>query len=294
VHKRARPGESAKESHRLLQIFDVLADTELVIDDRHSEEPEERNIFDKAINSSPSQAPISGINSLVPTSVTSTEDSDDDVISSLSPSAAPPSDGDLPTSPTDPTLSTDSPSPSFGNSTASPTVGNASPTFAPSVAGSDATIVSPSPSSAASSSPGPNSTDALSLQEFVEGKVDDVELLRTDGTPQNLALSALANSNPELDTGDPDDQIQILQRYALNTLYYSCDGDQWKNNNLWTESSPLCGEDMESSWHGVVCEKSGTQIVERLSLAGNDLVGQIPSEIAFLISLSKCMGSSKM
>jgi hypothetical protein len=128
------------------------------------------------------------------------------------------------------------------------------------------------------------------LRKFIEDTVEDSDSLLTPGTPQNLALEALAASNPELDPEDPSDQVQIIQRYALNTLFFSTGGEQWKNNQLWTDSSPLCGEDVESSWHGVVCDVNSPQVIQRLSLAGNDLVGPLPTEIALLTSLCKYVG----
>jgi len=159
----------------------------------------------------------------------------------------------------------------------------------PSISLSPAGNQTPSPATSPSSTPGPTLPDgeATALGRFLEGTVDDTESLLADGTPQNLALRALETSNPELDPEDPDDQIQILQRYALNTLYFSTDGDQWIANTKWTTASPLCDEDGKSSWLGVVCGKDAPQVIERLSMAGNDMVGQLPAEIALLTSLSK-------
>lgn len=143
------------------------------------------------------------------------------------------------------------------------------------------------PSVGPSASSAPSFVGGFTLESFLTETLTDDGSLTTEGTPQNLAFEALGRSNPELNPNDPIDQIQISQRYALNTLYFSTEGETWTNNNLWTSSSPLCGADVETSWHGVVCDLVGLQVVERLILPGNDLFGTIPSEIRGLTNLSK-------
>jgi hypothetical protein len=119
-----------------------------------------------------------------------------------------------------------------------------------------------------------------------ETLTDDGSLTKP-GTPQNSAFTTLSTTNPELDPNKPADQVQIIQRYALNTLYYATSGEGWVNKKLWASASPLCGADEETSWHGVACAQEGNQIVEKVTLAGNDLIGALPSELRGLSVLSK-------
>jgi hypothetical protein len=123
------------------------------------------------------------------------------------------------------------------------------------------------------------------IEEFLERELTDDGSLAIEGTPQNRALEQLLQTNPDLDTTDPDDQIEILQRYALNTLYFSTEGANWTNSLLWTEAGHPCGSDDDPSWHGVICDD--LLLVEELSLDMNDLFGQLTSEIRGLATLSK-------
>ncbi len=249
-------------------------ETDLAVRNRHSEEPEERNIFVR---------PLSGTSS-IPTSTPA--------MPSQPPSTLPPtSETNQPTP--GPTLTTSFPTPVSTNLTESPSQGNFtdSPTTEldgiPTVGPGNETF---SPSAQLSGiSTAPSFPGNLTLEELLFQALTDDGSLTTPGTPQNLAFTTLSTSNPELNPNNAADQVQIIQRYSLNTLYFSTTGEEWANNQLWTTSNPLCGEDVETSWHGVVCDEGGQQLVERLSLAGNDLVGQLPSELRGLSLLSKCI-----
>ena len=215
-------------------------ETEIAILTRHSEEPEERNIFVQP--SPPAIQPIA-FPSVFP-SILPTVDSPD---ASLSPSNQP--SGQV----------TEGPSRSF------------QPSVSPSL------------------SQRPSVEGDIALEQFLFDTLTNDGSLTIEGTPQNQAFVALSATNPELDPSNPDDQVQITQRYALNTLYFATGGTNWANNRLWTSPEPICGQDVDTSWYGVVCNtnENAVNIIERLSLAGNDLLGQIPSEIQGLSSLSK-------
>lgn len=282
-NKRSRPGRKVAESTRFLQQFDTLSEegTEIVVALRHSDPPQERDVFVTFINEAPPTSPSPTAASQTPSPTV--------VIGDESPAPSASTGGN----------ETPAPTADDGPSTPSPTTIRVLITPAPtplvSILQSDSLAPSEAPDDAAetpapndgSGTPAPSSTDMASLQGYLEGVVGDTTALTTSGTPQNSALRTLAESNPELDPTDPVDQVQIVQRYALNVLFFTTAGSTWANNQLWTTASPLCGDDAESSWHGVVCDAGGLQIVERLSLAGNDLNGQIPSEIALLSTLSK-------
>jgi hypothetical protein len=99
-----------------------------------------------------------------------------------------------------------------------------------------------------------------------------------DGTPQNNALRALETNFPDLDP--ITDEAEVLQTYALNTIYFSTNGSSWKTRTGWTGPTPICGDD---SWFGIACNSDGA--VLNLTLAENDLVGRVPSEIAGISTL---------
>jgi hypothetical protein len=153
---------------------------------------------------------------------------------------------------------------------------------------------SPSPSSQPTKGDG-NST-IISIDEFLGQTISDTGEIDILGSPQNNALMAILNSTPELDPSNPEDQIEILQRYALNTLYFSTNGDSWKDNNMWTSASHPCGSgnygndtkinntSQSAAWFGVLCDPA-EEVIERLSLEGNDLRGGLPSEIQGLNGL---------
>ena len=99
------------------------------------------------------------------------------------------------------------------------------------------------------------------------------------GTPQNLALLAIRDVNPDLDPNIPADRIEIVQKYALNTLYFTTSGGFWVNNAEWTSASRTC------DWFGITCDENNR--ARAVNLDENDLFGLLPSEIRGLADLSK-------
>ena len=65
----------------------------------------------------------------------------------------------------------------------------------------------------------------------------------------------------------------------LAILFYSTDGNQWRNSSNWVTSND------HSSWYKVGTDLS-TNYALRLDLYDNELTGSIPSEIAALTSLT--------
>ncbi|KAG7367059.1 RHS repeat-associated core domain containing protein [Nitzschia inconspicua] len=122
------------------------------------------------------------------------------------------------------------------------------------------------------------------LGEFLSLALTDDGSLSTPGTPQFEALLALETSNPDLDPAVEADRIEIIQRYTLNTIYFSTSGANWVNNDLWTSESHPCGDGTASSWFGVECDTE-LVLVEQLSLPTNDMLGSLPSEIRGLNGL---------
>ena len=64
---------------------------------------------------------------------------------------------------------------------------------------------------------------------------------------------------------------------ALEALYDATDGSNWTTSTNWKTSEPL------SEWHGVTTDEDGR--VTGLTLAGNELSGEIPAALGGLSSL---------
>jgi Leucine-rich repeat (LRR) protein len=131
---------------------------------------------------------------------------------------------------------------------------------------------------------GGNITADSPIEEFLLLTLTDDGSLSAEGTPQSAALGALLETSPDLDPTVPEDQVEILQRYALNTLYFATSGESWVNNELWTSPSNPCGGGGDSPWFGVSCDGDSVLVTE-LSLPGNDLLGSLPSEMRALTGL---------
>ena len=67
------------------------------------------------------------------------------------------------------------------------------------------------------------------------------------------------------------------ERATLVALYNATSGDNWANNTNWLSDKPLRG------WHGVTTDSDGR--VRRLDLSGNQLSGEVPSELVSLSNL---------
>lgn len=301
-------------SRHLSSIFQLRdEDTDYAMLRRHHESPDERNVFVFQATNRPTASPGDGTDAptvapapvvtpapapITPTTITGAPSQDP----SIQPTRDLGDGTDVPTSATSPPPTTNdasgAPTLSPGDGTDQPTTngatvaptGSAVPSPQPSSFGSSVVSLAPSNSDQTTESPStssaPSSLGDLTLETFLFQSLTDDGSLTTAGTPQNQALVALSESNPDLDPNIALNQVEIVQRYALNTLYFSTSGSEWIVNSLWTSASPICGATPESTWHGVVCSEDG-QNVERLVLAGNDLLGRLPSEIRALSSLSK-------
>jgi len=132
--------------------------------------------------------------------------------------------------------------------------------------------------------------------------ITPAEVFADSSTPQYAALDWLANK----DTGSSysmADDVRILQRYVLATLFYSTRGDNWENkyNFLseeheckWFETEKDWLLDMSPTTHGIKCgdggwfdfEESDDEHIMEIRLESNNLDGQLPSEINALFLLN--------
>lgn len=276
---------SSRDPGRDLQSLTAL-EKKNAVEDRHSDKPLERdvrpNIFNNVPTDSatPTSAPIDTTNAPIDTTT-------------VAPVELPSAEPTAPTTETsEPTVSeapTGAPSavpsqqPSLSDGTPTPTptlstVPTASPTDESSVAPSQApSTFTADPTS--SSQPSQEPTTPFTLETFLFQTLTDNGELTATGTPQNNAFLRLQENNPELDPNDPVDQIEISQKYALITLYFSTSGGFWANKTEWLTASPSC------DWFGVECDETDGARILDLNLTENDLFGLLPSELRGLRDL---------
>lgn len=165
-----------------------------------------------------------------------------------------------------------------------PTNSTSSPTQTSVVPG-ETTPPTDAPVGEGTAPPTPESGETIAM--FLTRTLTDDGSLEMPGTPQNQALQALESNFPGLAL--PGDQGEITQIYALNTLFYSTNGTNWRIQESWTGPTPVCGEmGITNEWFGVFCNEAGQ--VTDIMLNGNDLFGDIPSEIRGLPSLRESPG----
>ena len=158
-------------------------------------------------------------------------------------------------------------------------------TLAPSVATNGTVTLAPSgANSTAPETLAPTITGGGALIEaFLEMNVSPGGELKVVGTAQNNALNSVVQNFGSLDPTDPADALVLTNAYVLNTIYHSCGGDLWFMNTNWNSATPPC--DPATPWFGVLCDAAGG--VANITLTMNDAVGNLPSEIRALTTLSK-------
>jgi hypothetical protein len=138
-----------------------------------------------------------------------------------------------------------------------------------------------SPNSNISISIGP--TPIESTQRFIERVLLlETDALKQPNTYRNQAYTSLTETFPDL-TPMNNNQIEIIQIYTLNTIYFTLNGTEWKQRISWTGPNEPCTNPV---WYGVTCNADG--IITKLDLSSNDLFGTIPPDIQGLSNLGMC------
>lgn len=157
-----------------------------------------------------------------------------------------------------------------------PPVPTTPPVDGPTAPPNDAPTDPPEPASTS-----PTGAGGITIEEFLTLSLTDDGTLQAEGTPQNQAFNQLILTNPDLDPNVPADQNEIMQRYSLNTLYFSSGGSNWAASGNWTTAQLPCGE---TPWFGLTCGGNPGPVAE-INLRENLMVGTIPSEMWALSDL---------
>lgn len=113
----------------------------------------------------------------------------------------------------------------------------------------------------------------LIIARFPEG----AEALADSTSPQRSAIEWLNSANND----GISSEDQLLQRYALATLFYATSGNSWTSSTTWLSQAGECTW-YSSSSSGSVCDSNGNIVT--LQLEENNLRGTLPKELAILSS----------
>jgi Leucine-rich repeat (LRR) protein len=103
----------------------------------------------------------------------------------------------------------------------------------------------------------------------------------------------MANNDPAmLDPTDTSEEnlSRVNQRYALLTMYYASDQDQWVNQEGWlsedecTWSGVMCGNDVEADGNRRRLQTSSS--VTAIVMEDNGMLGSLPADLALLTELT--------
>jgi len=97
---------------------------------------------------------------------------------------------------------------------------------------------------------------------------------RTDVGPLSLSSRGTASPSPQ----KHERTLTLTSYEVLSQLYSDTGGSNWTTSTNWMSGTPC----PSGAWYGVTC--SGSEVIS-LSVANNNLVGSLPSEIGQLTSL---------
>ena len=102
-------------------------------------------------------------------------------------------------------------------------------------------------------------------------RVSGLDMFSGESSNQYDSLCWWLNDLDRL-TQDELESTVLVQRYFLALLYNSNGGENWVNNQNWMTSEHEC------TWYGVSCDRY-ENVISKIDLSNNNLVGSIPKEI---------------
>jgi len=106
--------------------------------------------------------------------------------------------------------------------------------------------------------------------------------LQQEDSPQSMALTWML-SDPNVSSYSVERQ---MQRFALATFYYTTNGDAWTLNTNWLKTD-TDNDVHECFWYSQVPVCNALQEYIVIELNDNNLVGELPPELAMLTSLTE-------
>ena len=116
-----------------------------------------------------------------------------------------------------------------------------------------------------------------------DGPPYSVDIFFNYDSPQFQALQWLAIRDRyyiPFGTGGAD----FMHRWLIALFYFQLQGDSWRSKSNWTSNTDEC------DWEGITCGdvfQNGTLRVTGINIINNNLQGEIPSEIVYLIYLEE-------
>ncbi|KAL7575949.1 hypothetical protein ACA910_000744 [Epithemia clementina (nom. ined.)] len=144
-----------------------------------------------------------------------------------------------------------------------------------------------SPSISPSSSPSRSFMGRARMLAFLINASPESEAnLRNESSPQYAAYEWLVGN----DYLNSYDEVRVVQRFALSTLYFALNGTSWEQDDLWLSNEHEC------LWFSRVQDPCGSQrrnlrnhksslVFKHLALYLNGLQGTVPLELGLLTNL---------
>jgi hypothetical protein len=126
--------------------------------------------------------------------------------------------------------------------------------------------------------PAPARSNRTVAELLTEESFDNGQALRSPGTPQQAAYLLTKLSGVE-DSADSDSEI--VQKFALSTLYYAMGGGDWNEGSTSWKSL----KDPECLKEHIVCDQSSGEVI-KIDMPQNHAVGYLPPEIGLLSEMT--------
>mmetsp|Transcript_15548 Transcript_15548/g.20276 ORF Transcript_15548/g.20276 Transcript_15548/m.20276 type:complete len:459 (+) Transcript_15548:115-1491(+) len=128
----------------------------------------------------------------------------------------------------------------------------------------------------------PSNERSIQIRTRIEGEGGTSATLLDDfSSGQSKALTWLTfEDSMQLDPSDEN----LLQRYALATIYFATQGERWYTSYNWLTDADECVWSIDNG--GVSCHANSSQ-VSKIDLGLNNLIGTFPGEIGILQSLNE-------
>lgn len=168
---------------------------------------------------------------------------------------------------------------SKGSDSAKDCLGDELGTSSPTISTASPSVITESPTA----SPTGPTLSPTRVCESQQGRLDDIARITTSivgvilpGTPEQDALDWLVSVDQTNTCNDGG--VALTERFVLALFFYNTGGENWSNRNGWLSLSDHC------TWAGIECTVD--QRVGTISMNQNNLLGEIPSALSSLESLS--------